>query len=50
MKHIFWDTVCSFKYSGAKLWNGLPIDAKLAELIYSFNNLLKENDHKYTVI
>ena len=33
----------SFKYSGAKLWNSLPSDAKLAQSIYSFKNCLKDS-------
>ena len=40
----------SFKHSGAKLWNSLPIDAKLGESIYSFKNLLKQNYHRATTL
>jgi hypothetical protein len=39
-----------FKYSGAKLWKSLSIDAQLAESIYSFKNLLKQNDHRATTL
>ena len=31
----------SFKYSDAMFWNQLPNEAKLAELIYSFNKCIK---------
>ena len=31
----------SFKYSGAKLWNSLSIDTKLAESIHRFKSHLK---------
>ena len=32
----------SFKYSGAKLWNSLPREAKEAQSIYSFKNIVKQ--------
>ena len=31
-----------FKYSGAKLWNSLPREAKEAQSIYSFKNFVKQ--------
>ena len=33
----------SFKYSAACLWNNLPLEAKQAQSIFSFKNLLKHN-------
>jgi hypothetical protein len=35
----------SFKYSGAKLWNSLSIDTKLAELMHLFKSHLKLNSN-----
>ncbi len=34
----------SFNYSGAKLWNSLPLDAKVAESVYQFKNIIRGND------
>ena len=34
----------SFNYSGAKLWNSLPLDAKVAESVYQFRNIIRGND------
>ena len=35
----------SFKYSGAKLWNSLSTDTKLAESLHLFKNHLKLNSN-----
>ena len=34
----------SFNYSGAKLWNSLPFDAKVAESVSQFKNIISGND------
>ena len=34
----------SFNYSGAKLWNSLPFDAKVAESVSQFKNIIRGND------
>ena len=34
----------SFNYSGAKLWNSLPLDAKVAESVNQFENIIRGND------
>jgi hypothetical protein len=33
----------SFKYSGAYLWNNLPLEAKQAQSIYIFKSCIKQN-------
>ena len=38
----------SFIYSGAKPWTSLPLDAKLAESVYIFKNLISRNDSGHT--
>jgi hypothetical protein len=32
----------SFKYSGAYLWNNLPLEAKQAQSIYTFKSYIKQ--------
>ena len=34
----------SFKYSGAYLWNNLPLEAKQAQSIYTFKSCIKQNN------
>ncbi len=33
----------SFNYGGAKLWNSLPLDAKAAESVYQFKDIIRGN-------
>ena len=37
-------SVWTLNYSGAKLWNSLPLDAKVAESVYQFKNIIRGND------
>ena len=36
----------SFNYSVAKFWNSLPFDAKVAESVSQFKNIIRGNDSK----
>ena len=39
----------SFEYRGTKLWNNLPHEAKAAQWIYSFRNIVQQINPQWTI-